>query len=138
MNAKLVMEITVTEFGSPLLYDRLNACGTPRERAAVFKACAEAHLRAGLSRGISAPDRHTVYGSRSDAPATESSHHETSAPGPTEPARQTASSSTAPTASPTANANAPGVGFQALRTESPRDMSGELGNAMGNGLADFY
>jgi hypothetical protein len=45
MNGKFVMEITVPQLQHPLLYERLRACATARERAAVFRALAEAHLR---------------------------------------------------------------------------------------------
>jgi hypothetical protein len=45
MNGKFVMEVTVPQLQHPLLYERLSACRTARERAAVFRALAEAQLR---------------------------------------------------------------------------------------------
>jgi hypothetical protein len=45
MNGKIEMEITINALVSPLLYDRLSHCATARERAAVFRSLAEAHLR---------------------------------------------------------------------------------------------
>lgn len=45
MNGKFVMEVTVPQLQHPLLYERLSACTTARERAAVFRALAEAQLR---------------------------------------------------------------------------------------------
>jgi hypothetical protein len=138
MNAKLVMEITVTEFGSPLLYDLLTTCATPRERAAVFKACAEALLRERLSRNNPAPALDAASGSRNEAPDIRPARQEAWGPGPTDAVQQTASRSVSPPVSTTANANEPGAGLQALRTENPGNMSADFGNALGNGLADFY
>ncbi|MEI7297095.1 hypothetical protein WCQ02_33620 [Paraburkholderia tropica] len=59
MNGKFVMEVTVTELMSPLLFARLSACSSPRERAAVFKSCAEAHLRGDPGGGSESVARRT-------------------------------------------------------------------------------
>lgn len=45
MNDKFEMEITINPLVSPLLYERLRRCTSARERAAVFRSLAEAHLR---------------------------------------------------------------------------------------------
>lgn len=50
MNGKLVMEVTITEVLHPLLFERLRECASARERAAIFKACAEAYLRGDSTR----------------------------------------------------------------------------------------
>lgn len=45
MNGKFVMEVTIPQLQHPLLYERLRACVSARERAAVLRALAEAQLR---------------------------------------------------------------------------------------------
>ncbi|WP_321936213.1 hypothetical protein [Paraburkholderia sp. J8-2] len=132
------MEITVTELGSPLLFERLNACATPRQRAAVFKACAEAHLREGLIRGTPAPERYAPTSVRNDLAAVESAREETNAAGRSDVTRQTASNPVKPPGSGTTHANEPGAGFPAVVDEKPRDMSADFINRMSNGLADFF
>ena len=44
MNDKIEMTVTVNPLVSPKLYQRLRACSSPRERAIVFRALAEARL----------------------------------------------------------------------------------------------
>ncbi|HKR42912.1 MAG TPA: hypothetical protein VJU59_25075 [Paraburkholderia sp.] len=45
MNNKIEMTITINPLVSPLLYERLSLCTTPRERATIFRSLAEAELR---------------------------------------------------------------------------------------------
>lgn len=56
MTPVIVMEVTVNAYTSPLLYERLRACATRRERAAVLRACAEAHLRGESMRAATGSD----------------------------------------------------------------------------------
>lgn len=44
MSDKIEMTVTVNPLVSPKLYQRLRACSSPRERAIVFRALAEARL----------------------------------------------------------------------------------------------
>ncbi|CAB3805058.1 hypothetical protein LMG28688_06098 [Paraburkholderia caffeinitolerans] len=44
MSEKIEMTVTVNPLVSPKLYQRLRACSSPRERAIVFRALAEARL----------------------------------------------------------------------------------------------
>lgn len=44
MNDKIEMTVTVNPLVSPKLFQRLRACSSPRERAIVFRALAEARL----------------------------------------------------------------------------------------------
>lgn len=139
MNAKLVMEVTIAELVNPLLYERLNACATPRERAAVFRACAEAHLRAGLTGSHPALGSYAANGLRNATTTAESWRQDSpDTRGATDATRHETSSAIVSTASTTATANDPGVGFQALRTGDRGNMSAAFGDAMGSGLSDFY
>ncbi|MCP3708959.1 hypothetical protein M3I54_18510 [Paraburkholderia sp. CNPSo 3274] len=45
MNNKIEMTMTINPLVSPLLYERLSRCTTPRERAMIFRSLAEAQLR---------------------------------------------------------------------------------------------
>lgn len=56
MNSTFTMEITVQQLQYPLLHERLRSCNTPRERAAVFKALAEAQLRRDMNVGRGVAD----------------------------------------------------------------------------------
>jgi hypothetical protein len=122
MNGKFVMEITVPQLQHPLLYERLSACRTARERAAVFRALAEAQLR-GESYGAS-------HAQRRPEPAR--LHPATSQP----PTASDVPSSSAPS-SATRSTNIGGVSqaseFDAVRVEDS-DVSG---NVFGSYLQDF-
>ncbi|MEX3991348.1 hypothetical protein AB4Y35_11265 [Paraburkholderia sp. EG286A] len=60
MNNKIEMTITINPLVSPLLYERLSSCTTPRERAAVFRSLAEAELREQLMQRTRASQRESV------------------------------------------------------------------------------
>ncbi|MEK6418013.1 MAG: hypothetical protein V4801_00245 [Burkholderia gladioli] len=127
MNGKLVMEVTVTELVSPLLFARLSACASPRERAAVFKACAEAHLR-GESSGArddaaNANDRHSGSTTRSTTNAF---------------GRNDVGSATAPTkTNDTLNELGAELGLQSIPIAHETEQSSVMTDALGDSLAGF-
>ncbi|RQM45213.1 hypothetical protein EHZ19_24900 [Paraburkholderia bannensis] len=123
MNGKLVMEVTVTELLSPLLFARLSACTSPRERAAVFKACAEAHLRGegSIARddAVNVNDRHSGSTTRSDAKAL---------------GRNVGGFATAPTKT---NEGLNELGLQSIPTVDGSETSSVMTDALGDSLAGF-
>ncbi|WP_321788185.1 MULTISPECIES: hypothetical protein [Paraburkholderia] len=123
MNGKLVMEVTVTELLSPLLFARLSACASPRERAAVFKACAEAHLRGERSvardDAANVNDRHSGSPTRSDTKAF---------------GRNDGASATAPTKT---NEALNELGLQSIPIAHESEQSSVMTDALGDSLAGF-
>ncbi|MFP3708493.1 hypothetical protein SB783_31225 [Paraburkholderia sp. SIMBA_009] len=124
MNGKLVMEVTVTELVSPLLFERLSACASPRERAAVFKACAEAHLRGETSGArddaVSVKDHDSGSTARSAANAF---------------GRDAAASASAPTMTSGAFTE---LGLQSIPITHEGGASSIMTDALGDSLAGLF
>lgn len=120
MNGKFVMEITVPQLQHPLLYERLSACASARERAAVFRALAEAQLRG---------DHNTAGNARNqgDASAVETALHSPSRDAPARPPLASATASSTPTAPVATNAThaIAAAGFEPVRVDDS-DSSGEV------------
>jgi hypothetical protein len=123
MNGKFVMEVTVPQLQHPLLYERLSACASARERAAVFRALAEAQLRG---------DHNTAGAPRNqrDTSPIESSLHPASRGAPARPPLTGTTASSSPTATvATTETHATHAiaaeGFEPVRVDDS-DSSGDL------------
>lgn len=122
MNGKFVMEVTVPQLQHPLLYERLSACASARERAAVFRALAEAQLRGDHKAGNAR--------NQGDASAVETALHSPSRDAPARPPLTSATASSTPTATVATTAtNAThaiaAAGFEPVRVDDS-DSSGEV------------
>ncbi|WP_321817847.1 MULTISPECIES: hypothetical protein [unclassified Paraburkholderia] len=116
MNGKFVMEVTVPQLQHPLLYERLRACASPRERAAVFRALAEAQLRG---------DHSTSGSARGHGESDVSSVEAAFPPPPRDtPARSQSVSATA-ASTPTATPAITAAGFEPVRVDDS-DSSGAV------------
>ncbi|MCG5077281.1 hypothetical protein [Paraburkholderia tagetis] len=143
MSDKIEMTVTVNPLVSPKLYQRLRACSSPRERAIVFRALAEARLwdetmgnAQPVERG--APDhREASYmpvTSRQERPvqreATQS--HPTAA-------TSAAIASRSPTAPATTGSEAAESleAFQTVRSADFDDSGSAFNDALGDNFAQF-
>lgn len=118
MNGKLVMEVTITEVLHPLLFERLRECASARERAAIFKACAEAYLRGDSTRPTLDDNELEDVPDRTGAATGVVSHSRHT---PTAPTLEGGESNE----------------FMPLGTEDSDGMSGDFGDALGD-LLDKY
>lgn len=143
MNDKIEMTVTVNPLVSPKLYQRLRACSSPRERAIVFRALAEARLwdetmgnAQPVERG--APDRREAP----SVPAPVRQQH--TAP------QEAAPSQMAATRSPAFASRSPNVShttsceiaesldaFETVRSADSDDSSSAFGDALSNDFAQF-
>lgn len=123
MNGKFVMEVTVPQLQHPLLYERLSACANARERAAVFRALAEAQLRGDHSTAGNARNQR-------DASPVETSLHSASRDAAAWPPLATTTASPTPTATvattaPSATHAIAAAGFEPVRVDDS-DSSGDV------------
>ncbi|WP_321853324.1 hypothetical protein [Paraburkholderia tropica] len=124
MIGKIVMEVTITELQSPLLHERLTACGSPRERAAVLRALAEAQLLGGLIGHAPTSTRNEV---RAQAQVT-SRMHAVPPPQPDD-ALLPASKGIAAQSAPGEASNGDDA-FETLRTADSREPGTEFSNTL--------
>lgn len=118
MNGKLVMEVTIAEVLHPLLFERLRDCASARERAAIFKACAEAYLRGDSTRQTLDDNEFEDAPERTGAATGAASH-----------SRHTSTAS--------ALEGGESNEFMPLGTEDSDGVSGDFGDALG-GILDKY
>jgi len=70
MSDKIEMTVTINPLVSPLLFERLSACTSARQRAAILKSLAEATLRQELTGYARAPAQATPPAYSPPAPAS--------------------------------------------------------------------
>jgi len=127
MSGTYEMAVTINPLASPLLYQRLDKCATPRERAAVLRALAEGMLLAQLAAGGTAAAGILPAGALI-APTGDPSHR---------PGTATVSAAVAaPT--PTTGADNPTEGFQSVRVEDSEANGRADIDALGDMLAGMF
>ncbi|MEM5316069.1 hypothetical protein [Paraburkholderia sp. JHI869] len=143
MSDKIEMTVTVNPLVSPKLYQRLRACSSPRERAIVFRALAEARLW-DETMGNAHPVERGATDRREPPymPATsmqERPVQQEAAPTQPAAARSAAIASRSPTAPATTGSEAAESleAFQTVRSADFDDSGSAFSDALGDDFAQF-
>ncbi|CAG9255160.1 conserved hypothetical protein [Paraburkholderia unamae] len=133
MSGKIEMTVTINSLVSPLLFEKLSGCATPRERAILLRALAEAAIRRDLLGGGS-----TIASDLGHRPAGIAAPTQQAGLAHSQPtAQETFANRSALSVESTTNKN-PDEGFQTLRVADSVDTAPGFGDDLGSQLAGFF